>query len=294
MGFMDRLMGKSDGKIQVYVEPDKAGPGDEIVVSLNILEPLDGKARSVLAGITSSGQYKVEERRQNEQGYMDTNVVWRSVELHGEQQTLELRNGEQSARFKVPEQAQPSSAEIVTWKAWARVDRQKGIDVVQNQSFDVSIPVDRVPSRRETDPTDDGLTLVGVPAVASQGESLRGTLVVDVLESVKVREVSVRLHRRVSHVADALITYSGEADASGALFGGVSRIIDDTVMSQVELAGKISFEPGQRQEFPFEIHVPANGATSAHVHAQVDWRIEAVLDRRMRGDKTVEATVTVV
>jgi hypothetical protein len=46
---------------------------------------------------------------------------------------------------------------------------------------------------------------------------------------------------------------------------------------------------------PFSLAVPADaGPTTDHPHAQVDWRLEAVLDRRLHDDLDVEVPLVVV
>ena len=48
------------------------------------------------------------------------------------------------------------------------------------------------------------------------------------------------------------------------------------------------------EKTPFTITVPSGlGGTTAHAHATVDWRLEAVLDRRLRDDWAVEVPIAV-
>lgn len=295
MGIMDRLQGKSGGKIEVAVEPLTAGPGSEMTVRFTIFDELDDKARTVIAGVTCTGRYQVEERERDSDGDIVTRTVWRDQEVYELEQPVELRSGEQAVRMFLPDHVQPSSGDIVSWEAWARVDREKGIDVIERVPFEVRVPLDRVPATRQSDATSDGLTLSGIPTAIAHGTTLQGTLVIDVPEEVKARSVKVRLHRRVRFLAapeNDYDVYSGNLVLSGFLDS--SQITHDDQVAEVELGGKATFQPGHRQGLPFAIEVPPVGPTSAHVYAQVDWRVEAVLDRRMRGDKSVESPVIVV
>lgn len=296
MGLMDRLTGSSGGAIQVDVEPSTAGPGSEMAVRFNILDQLDDKARAVRVGVTCTGRYQVEERERDGDGDVESRTVWRDVEIFGHEQAVEMRTGEQRVSMFLPDHVQPTSGDIVTWEAWARIDRQKGIDVVERMPFQVRVPIERVPATRQNDATSDGLTLSGIPTAIRHGEDLTGTLVIDVPEEVKARSVKVRLHRRVTFLAapeNNYDIYSGSL-AHSAFFGSSSQITDDVQVAEVELGGKATFQPGHRQELTFTIAVPGAGPTSAHLYAQVDWRLEAVLDRRMRGDKSVESPIIVV
>ncbi len=296
MGIMDRLQGRSGGKIQVYVEPREAGPGSEMAVRLVVVDGLDDKARSVVAGVTCTGRYLVEERDRDSDGDIETRQAWRDVQVHEHAQPVELRAGEQTLRVFLPDHVQPTSGDVVTWEAWARIDRAHGIDVVEKVPFEVRVPLDRVPATRQGDATADGLTLSGIPTAVAGGDTLQGHLVIDVPEEVKARSVAVRLHRRVTFTAQAINdydVYSGSLAVSFFL-SDTSRITRDEQVAEVVLGGKATFHPGQRQELPFTIGVPRSGPTSAHPNAQVDWRLEAVLDRRLRGDKSVETPLIVV
>jgi hypothetical protein len=296
MGIMDRLQGRSGGRIQVFVEPQQAGPGAEMAVRFTVLDGLDDKARSVRAGVRCTGRYQVEERDRDTNGNVTTREVWRDVEVYAHAQPVELRTGEQVLTIFLPDHVQPTSGDIVSWEAWARIDRDNGLDVVEHAPFEVRVPLDRVPATRQGDATDDGLTLRGIPTVVAQGDTLTGTLVVEVPEELKVRSVAVRLHRRVTFVAQAINdydVYSGSLLAS-ALFSDTSRITDDEQVAEVVLGGKATYQAGQRHELPFSIAVPPAGPTSSHAYAQVDWRLEAVLDRRMWDDKAVETPLIVV
>ncbi len=296
MGLMDRLKGSSGGAIQVDVEPTIAGPGSEMAVRFSVLDQLDDKARSVRAGVTCTGRYQVEERERDADGDEVSQTVWRDVEIFAHEQAVELRTGEQRATVFLPDHVQPTSGDIVTWEAWARVDREKGIDIVERMPFQVRVPIERVPATRQGDAADDGLTLSGIPTAIRHGEDLQGTLVIDVPEELTTRSVKVRLHRRVTFLAapeNNYDVYSGSLVHS-AFFGSSSQITDDVQVAEVELGGKSTFQPGQRQELPFSIKVPGAGPTSAHLYAQVDWRVEAALDRRLRSDRTVESPIIVV
>lgn len=295
MGLLDRLTGSSSGAIQVDVEPTVAGPGSEMAVRFSILDQLDDKARAVRVGVTCTGRYEVEERDRDADGDEVTRQVSREVTIFAHEQAVELRTGEQRVTMFLPDHVQPTSGDIVSWEAWARVDRQQGIDVVERVPFQVRVPIERVPATRQTDATDDGLTLSGIPTAVRHGEALHGTLVVDVPEELTARSVKVRLHRRVTYLAapeNSYDLYSGSLVHSA--FFGSDQITDDRQVAEVELGGKATYQPGQRQELPFSIDVPGAGPTSAHLYAQVDWRVEAVLDRRLRGDKSVESPIIVV
>jgi hypothetical protein len=69
--------------------------------------------------------------------------------------------------------------------------------------------------------------------------------------------------------------------------------VEDSQVAEVDLSGKREFKAGSAEQLPFSITVPDAGPTSGHVHARVEWRLEAVLDRRMRDDFAVETPLLV-
>ena len=109
MGIMDRLQGRSGGQIQVYVEPREAGPGAEMSLRLVVVGGLDEKARSVVAGVTCTGRYLVEERDRDTDDNVVTRQVWRDVEVYRHEQPVELRTGEQVVKIFLPSHVQPTS-----------------------------------------------------------------------------------------------------------------------------------------------------------------------------------------
>ena len=297
MGFLDRLKGKSGGAIEVIVEPTEAGPGEEIVVRLEIKEQLDSKAEEIRAGITCTGKYKVEDRRRDSNGVVQTSEEWRSYEIYEEYVPLQLAEGHQQARLFLPDEAQPASDGAVEWKAWARIGRDKGIDVVERIPLTVRVPTDRVPAHRDTDPTGDGLTLVGVPPTVRGGEALTGTLVVALPEDLKCSAVSIRLHRRATYVAQAINDYNvyNGSLVSTPVLRRLRRRSSRTSRSRRSTSPEDQqFAAGRREQFEFSIDVPLAGPTSSHRYAQIDWRLEAVLDRKLRDDKSVEEPIIVL
>jgi hypothetical protein len=297
MGILDRLKGKSGGAIEVVADPTEAGPGQEITVRLDVKEEFDDKARELRAGITCTGKYKVRETRRNSNGNVENYEEWRTYEIYEEYAPLQLATGPQEAKFFLPDEAQPVSEDCVEWAAWARVDRDKGIDVVERIPLNVRVPTDRVPAQRDSDPAGDGMTLVGVAPTVRAGEALTGTLVVELPEDLKCNAVSIRLHRRATYVAQAVNDYSvyGGSLIASLFFGShTSKIVKDEQVAEIELADGREFAAGRREQFEFSIDVPMAGPTSSHQYAQIDWRLEAVLDRRLRDDKSVEEPILVL
>lgn len=282
----------------VSLEPGDVAPGAEVVLRIDVGGELDDKCRAVRAGLTCTGHYLVKERDRTSSGGVDVDEVWRTIEIHDEAHEFPIALGPIQARFAVPPGAQPGSEDTVEWTAWARMDRQGGRDVVERLPLPVRFSADAVPVERPGDPSNDGLTLIGVPAAVRAGETISGILAVALADEARVTAVRIRLHRRRTYVADTIegVGVSGGQFLVADLFlgGGESRIVKEDKVAEVELDGKRSFAPGTPERLPFSVTVPAHaGPSTSHPHGQVDWRVEAVLDRRLRGDVSVEAPVVV-
>jgi hypothetical protein len=298
MGFLDRFKG-GDATVTVALETAEITPGGEVVVRYDVGGELDDKCRAIRVGITCDGKYLVTERDRDADGDVTTREVWRSIELHEEAHDYPVNLGPGQATFTVPAGAAPHSQDAVEWTAWARVDREKGMDRVERVTLPVRLPADAAPAARTMTPSNDGLTIEGVPMAIRAGDQISGTLNINPTDDAKVQAVRMRLHRRCTYVADTINGYGGYG-SNNSLFGlviggGTSHITREDKIVEVDLDGKREFSAGAAEQIPFTVPVPDNaGPSTAHPHAQVEWRLEAVLDRRMRGDLDVEVPIVVL
>jgi hypothetical protein len=297
VGFLDRLRGGGDITLGVSCEPPEAAPGQEVVLRFDVSGDLDDKCRGIRVGVTGTGRYLVEERDRDSQGRVTTREVWREVELHEEEHSYPAQVGPGQAHLTLPPAAPPSAHDAVEWEVFARVDRERGMDKVERRPLPVRHSADQLPTERVPPTSDDGLTLEDVPVAARAGEQVSGTLTVNLADDTKVTAVRIRLHRRCTYVAERIDDYGlwrGNTLGMFVFGGGQSHITRDEKVAEADLAGKREFAPGQVERLPFTVTVPSGlGGTTGHPHAQVDWRVEAVLDRRLRGDLAVETPLIV-
>lgn len=297
MGFLDRLRGGGDVIVSVSADPVEPSPGGQVVVRFDVGGALDDKCRGVRVGLRAEGRYLVTERDRDSDGGSQTREVWRELELHEEEHHYPAQLGPGQATFTLPEDAAPSSPDAVEWTASARIDRERGMDKVERLPLAVRQSADRMPQERAPRTSDDGLTLDHVPIAARAGETVGGYLSINLADDTKVTAVRIRLHRKCTYVAE---TINGRDVIGGTVLDSFvfsarqSRITRDEKVAEADLSGKREFARGVPEQIPFGIAVPAGaGPTTGHAHATVEWRLEAVLDRRMRGDLSVDTPLIV-
>ena len=297
MGFLDKLRGGGDITLGVTLEPAEVAPGGQVTLRFDVGGELDDKCRGVRVGLRGEGRYLVKERDRDADGDVRTREVWHTIELHEEEHHYPAQVGPGQATFTLPPDAPPASADAVEWTAFARVDRERGMDKVERTPLAVRQPPDRMPQARAPRRTDDGLTIDGLPTAVREGETIGGHLTINLADDTKVTAVRIRLHRRCTYVAEAVNDYDvfrGDLLGTFIFAGNTSRITRDEKIAEADLAGKREFAAGAVEQVPFSIAVPpGHGPTTAHPHAQVEWRLEAVLDRRMRDDLAVDTPLIV-
>jgi hypothetical protein len=296
MGILDRLRGGGDLTLGITLEPAEVAPGGEFVLRFDVGGELDDKARGVRVGIRGEGKYLVTETDRDADGDVDTRQVWREIELHEEEHHYPAQLGPGQARFTLPGHAPPSSADAVEWTAFARVDRERGMDKVERRPLDVRQSAEHLPSERAPRRSDDGLTLDDVPTAVRAGETVTGHLTIQLAADTKVTAARIRLHRRctyLEHPQDGYDKFDAVLDFF-SVDGTGSRIVREEKVAEVDLSEKREFAAGAVEQLPFSIVVPDGpGPTTAHPNARVEWRLEAVLDRRMRDDLAVATPLVV-
>lgn len=297
MGFLDKLRGGSDITLSVNAEPIEVGPGGQVTVRFDVGGELDDKCRGIRVGLQGTASYKAKVSRRDNDGNVTTTEEWQSYELHGEEHGYPAQIGPGQATFTIPANAPPSSGGAVRWQVSAVVDRERGRDKVERTELSVRHGAEGLPTARAPQQFEDGLTLDDVPVAVRAGDTLSGHLTVNTSKDVSVTAVRIRLHRKVTYTAAA--TNDGSLFAGGDtlgyyVFAGSNQIKEESKAAEIDLSGKREFSAGSVEQLPFSIEVPNNGtATTAHNFARVEWRLEAVLDRRMRDDLAVDTPLIV-
>jgi len=269
-------------------------PGGPLEVSYEIAGELDDDCRGLVAGLTCVGTFVTAERGRDANGHPIERDVVHEVKVHDEQQQLALAVGSGQAQFKMPEGAAPTSADAVAWQVWVQIDRG------EKES-----PIDRLPlvvraSNGSVEPSPDsenaGLTLHGVPRSVRAGETVTGTLTVNVPEDMKVSAVTIRLNRRRTYVANPLTDYPSDALLiDTAQTRGVSYSASQFLgVVDVDVFGRHEFGGGTAEQASFTLTLPGDvGPSTRYPNGQVDWWLDAVLHRRLHDDLTAAVPITV-
>jgi hypothetical protein len=280
--------------VTAALQSASAGPGGTVTLTYEIGGALDDSCQRVVAGLTCIATYITPERGRDASGHPIERDVGHEVTLHDDQQQLPVAIGSGQAQFKVPDDAAPSSADAVAWQAWVQIDRGDAASPIERVPLAVRAPAGR--SDPGPDGSQGGVTLHGVPRSVQAGELVGGTLTVSLPDDVKVSSVTVRLNRRRTYVAnpltdgDARALLIDTAQARGIPYSAYQFL----GVVETQVFGRHEFAAGQAEETSFSITVPGDaGPSTMYPYGQVDWRLEAVLARRLHDDLTVAIPITV-
>jgi hypothetical protein len=272
--------------LSVAIQPGELAPGDAVVLSYEVGGELDEESPALETGLTCIGQYIVGERGRDANGHPITRDVVHELKLHEDERELPISLGPGQVQFELPTDAQPTSADVVEWVAWAKI----GSDG-DEQRIAVPVRLPGSPPAASADAAANGLTLHGVPDTVRAGGSVGGTLTVALADETKAHDVSVRLIRRRTYVAEPVSGFDG----SKLLFDLTpAHNAFEKWITETQVFGKHEFEANSPEQNTFEIQVPADaGPDTAHPNGQVDWRVEAALHRMLHDDLTVAVPIKV-
>ncbi len=294
MGILDRFKGGS-ATVTATVPSAVVLPGEAIDLTYEVGGELDDKCRAVVAGVTCVGTFITPERGRDANGHPIERDVRHEIKLHDEQQDLALGVGSGVAQFKLPPDAPPSSTDAVAWQAWVQVDRGDSKSPIEYIPLAVRAPdgsTDLTP-----DVTDSGLTLRGIPRSVRAGETVSGVVSVTLPDDTKVSGVKVRLNRRRTYVSDPLTDYTPDSllidtvTARGVRYSAYQFL----GVAETDAFGRHEFEGGRSEDASFSVALPHDaGPSTRYPYGEVDWWLDAVLDRKLHGDMTVSVPITVV
>jgi len=264
------LFGGKKPTLTVTVEPDQALPGQAVNVRVDLEGELDDKVRGVSAGVECLNHYSYEYR--DHDGDQHTRNVTETIH----EQAVPLapdgrpQPGQHTVAVSVPAGVAPSADRVVTWQAWAKVDRP-GRDVNEKAPLTVLAAPELRAVDAQSAPGSEAAAEVRFDGLSARslrpGDRLTGTLTVTPREGVKVTEVRVEAR-----------AYKTSHSRHGTLMAKLQDVTQT-------LAGAGELAVGQSQSWPFSLAIPPDAVPSLQTQfTTVRWQLVGVLARRMRSD----------
>ncbi len=268
-------------------------PGDEVHLDLTLHPREKAEVRQGHVEITCLQTYWQQVRRyvySRYGGYYRTSLYRYTEVLFKDSQTfvqatqlmteMPLRKGN---TFVLPDGAPPTvhgGAVNIHWGIAASVDVAKKRDLHLNTDLMVSTRQPPASSGAELEPMarteatfEQGTMSLSVPSgPVRAGDTITGTLQLNLREGLSLREVRVELAR---------LEIAGHRSWSG-------------VMDQQVIEESPDLGAGRVHEWRYRLQVPAGPwPTIQTSRSSLEWRVRAVLDRRGKSDPVVEAAVGV-
>ena len=264
-------------------------PGDELNVELNLRPRQNAEVRGGMVEIICietywqqirryvysryGGYYRTRLYRFNNILFKDSKPFIEATELRAE---MPVRK---RVTFALPSEALPTvigGAVNIQWSLKASVDVAKRRDLHEQADLVVSTPQPPAGSdltARAEATFDHGTMSITMPSDPVRvGETIQGTLRLQIRERLSPRQVRVELER-------------------GELAGhrGWSGLFDQQVLEDGP-----TFDAGQVREWRYRLQVPSGPWPTIETNrSRVEWRVRGVLDIRAKSDPTVEGAVQV-
>jgi hypothetical protein len=291
VGFLDRH--KDSTTLTVAAPTTPVAPGEAVELRFELGGAVDPKVHALRVALSGVGTFITQERGYDGEGHAHNTDVLHQVSIHDEERDFPATPGPGQTTFTVPAGSPPSSADAVAWVAWVGLVAEGDPDHVQRTDVVVRVPTPA--ATVQADASSDGLTFSGLPDYVRAGEPISATVTVNVADDVKAA-VSVRLNRRRTYVAQPIAGRdAGVLLADAASAAGTPVFTNDELgVVQVVAAERRDFAAGTPVALAFTIAVPADaGPSTTYANGEVDWRIEATLDRRLHADVSVLAPIVV-
>ena len=113
---------------------------------------------------------------------------------------------------------------------------------------------------------------------------------------MKVSAVTIRLNRRRTYVSEPVTDYGPDALLIDTVIARSVTYSANQFLGvvQIDVFGHHTFEAGTPEQASFSLTVPADaGPSTRYPYGQVDWWLDAVLNRRLHEDLTVATPIAV-
>lgn len=301
MGFLDFLKGAGTGDATVTLDVAQAEllPGGRVELKATVEGEIDDKVENLQLGVRCVNKYKRMERDSDG----DLRKVTTTETLYEDIRPVTdgpPSVGTHTLAVELPQDAMPSAEDAIEWEAVARIARNRGRDVGEEQPLNVLSTAERHAGIEQKPPVASGARISArfeeLTRSVRVGEKVSGVLVVTAQEDdLKANETRVNLTWRRTDSAE-VYNWDGVDIAE---IGGVKVSLDDGGLgfyaggSTVKESGfadnlrfdEIELPEGHDVRFPFTLALPVGSPpTLAGPHTAIQWRVEAVLSRRMKDD----------
>lgn len=306
MGFLDSLKGGGDASVTLDTSPAELLPGGRVELKAIVEGELDDKVEDLQLGVRCVNRYTRIDRDKDGSRRVKTNeTVYEDIRPVT---TGPPNPGAHMLAVDLPADALPSAEDAIEWEAVARISRRRGRDVGEELPLTVLLPADRHAAIEQKPPVVHGapveVRFEDLTRSVRLGEKVSGVLVVTAKEDVTTQETRVNLAWRKTDSAEVYnwdgidiaeiggVRVSLE-DGGLAFYDGGSTVKESAFVDNLRFDG-IDLAAGQDARFPFTLTLPAGAApTLAAPHTAIQWRIEAVLARRLKDDVEVGVELNV-
>ncbi len=250
-------------------------------VKVDLITDEEIKANAVRLEVICTEAYYVTETHRDSRGHQVVRTVKRTNELSKIESILAespLFSAGMQRRWDVsldlPSNAVPTCARKVVdvkWLVKAVLDVPGRPDQVHELTLQVLAPRAREITMLSSDKRfDDVVMNLQMPSAAAVGKKLSGKLTLSIKEKISLQGIRIEL-----------VCYE---DAG-------SKTASEAVVRN-EISNSLSFSPGETPTFDFSLQLPEDIPPTSHgSRSSLDWKVKAILDRKMKTDYSLEQEV---
>lgn len=302
MGFLDFLKGGgSDASVTLDVSQAELLPGGKLELKAVVEGELDDKVENLELGVRCVNKFtRIDRDRDGTRRVTVTDTVYEDIRPVTDGPPSP---GTHTLAVDLPADAVPSAEDAIEWEAVARIARRRGRDIGEEQPLTVLLPADRHAAIEQKPPVVHGAPVTvrfeELTRTVRVGEKVSGVLVVTAEEEMKAKETRINLAWRKTDSAEVYnwdgtdiaeiggVRVSLEHGGGLAFYGGGSTVKESAFVDNLRF-DEIELPAGQDVRFPFTLSLPIGSApTLAAPHTAIQWRVEAVLERRLKDDVEV-------
>ena len=299
MGFLDFLKGgAADASVALDLSAGEVLPGAKLDLKAVVEGELDDKVENLQLGVRCVNKYtRIDRDRDGSHRVKTSETIYEDIVPVSDGPPSP---GTHTRTVELPPDAVPSAEDAIEWEAVARIARHRGRDIGEEQPLTMLLTPERYASIEQKPPVVHGAPVTvrfeELNRRVRLGEKVSGVLVVTAQEDMKAKETRINLAWRKTDSAEVYnwdgtdiaeiggVRVSLEHGGGLAFYGGGSTVKESGFADNLRF-DEIELPAGHDVRFPFSLQLPVGGLpTLTAPHTAIQWRIEAVLERRMKDD----------